>query len=191
MFFVRARFRSALDYNTKYPNQSQHLFLKNFSTFFDPFQRFSKNIRIFHRFPQPSHPSRKNVEIFHSKRHEYSCSPLSNTFAKIFLFSDDFFKHENKISIKHYGSFHFHLFIVICPDSNYFRFHIADQKRAPGKCSSRCSMKFFLYITYHYSTTGPAATRALPASFPVYFTKFFTKRDARSFAFSSHSAASA
>ena len=38
---------------------------------------------------------------------------------------------------------------------------------------------------------GPASTRALPASLPVYFLKFFSKREARSFAFASHSAASA
>ena len=38
---------------------------------------------------------------------------------------------------------------------------------------------------------GPAATSALPASLSSYFAKFFTKRSARSFAFSSHSAGSA
>lgn len=33
---------------------------------------------------------------------------------------------------------------------------------------------------------GPALTRALPASFVVYLTKFFSNLEARSFAFSSH-----
>ena len=33
---------------------------------------------------------------------------------------------------------------------------------------------------------GPAETRALPCSLPSYLAKFFTKRPARSFAFSSH-----
>ena len=43
----------------------------------------------------------------------------------------------------------------------------------------------------NYSAFGPAATRALPASLPSYLTKFLTKREARSFAFSSHWEASA
>ena len=38
---------------------------------------------------------------------------------------------------------------------------------------------------------GPAFTRALPASLPVYLSKFLTKREARSFAFSSQTPASA
>ena len=38
---------------------------------------------------------------------------------------------------------------------------------------------------------GPAATRALPASLPVYLTKFLTKRADRSLAFSSQIAGSA
>ena len=38
---------------------------------------------------------------------------------------------------------------------------------------------------------GPAETSALPASLPVYLTKFLTKRDARSLALVSHSEASA
>ena len=38
---------------------------------------------------------------------------------------------------------------------------------------------------------GPASTRALPASLPVYLAKFLTKRPARSFALVSHSATSA
>lgn len=38
---------------------------------------------------------------------------------------------------------------------------------------------------------GPAATRALPASLPVYLSKFFTKREARSLALVSHSVGSA
>ena len=43
----------------------------------------------------------------------------------------------------------------------------------------------------NYSAFGPAATSALPASLPSYLTKFLTKREARSFAFSSHWEASA
>ena len=38
---------------------------------------------------------------------------------------------------------------------------------------------------------GPASTNAFPASFVVYLAKFLMKRPARSFAFTSHSAASA
>ena len=38
---------------------------------------------------------------------------------------------------------------------------------------------------------GPALTRALPAGLEVYFTKFLLNLEARSLAFSSHSAASA
>ena len=38
-----------------------------------------------------------------------------------------------------------------------------------------------------YFTLGPAATRLLPSSLPVNFTKFFTKRLARSSALVSHS----
>ena len=44
---------------------------------------------------------------------------------------------------------------------------------------------------WNYSAFGPAATSALPASLPSYLTKFLTKREARSFAFSSHWEASA
>ena len=39
-----------------------------------------------------------------------------------------------------------------------------------------------------YLLSGPAATRALPASLPVYFTKFLVKRAARSAALASQSA---
>ena len=56
------------------------------------------------------------------------------------------------------------------------------------------ALKFFLdsfSFKKKNHSWGPAATRALPASLPVYFTKFFTKRPARSLAFSSHWAASA
>lgn len=42
-----------------------------------------------------------------------------------------------------------------------------------------------------YQSCGPAATSALPASLPSYFLKFLMNLAARSFAFSSHSAASA
>ena len=48
----------------------------------------------------------------------------------------------------------------------------------------------FFYLMPDY-TLGPALTSALPASLPVYLSKFFTKRAARSFAFASHSEASA
>lgn len=47
-----------------------------------------------------------------------------------------------------------------------------------------------LWSVYSYNC-GPAATRALPASFPSYFAKFLINLCARSFAFSSHSEASA
>ncbi len=43
----------------------------------------------------------------------------------------------------------------------------------------------------HDYNFGPAATKALPASFPSYFLKFLMKRPARSSAFLFHSAASA
>ena len=43
----------------------------------------------------------------------------------------------------------------------------------------------------YYSMTGPAATRALPASLVSYFLKFLMKRPARSLAFSSQTDASA
>ncbi len=42
-----------------------------------------------------------------------------------------------------------------------------------------------------FQICGPAATSAFPASLLSYFLKFFTKRLARSFAFSSHWEASA
>ena len=42
-----------------------------------------------------------------------------------------------------------------------------------------------------YSALGPAATSALPASLPVYLTKFFWNRPARSRALVSHSLTSA
>ena len=48
----------------------------------------------------------------------------------------------------------------------------------------------FKYQLKSYSC-GPAATSALPASFPSYLAKFLTNLCARSFAFSSHSEASA
>ena len=40
-----------------------------------------------------------------------------------------------------------------------------------------------------YQSFGPAATRLLPSSLPVNFTKFLMKRSARSLAFASHSEA--
>ena len=50
---------------------------------------------------------------------------------------------------------------------------------------------FLKCVILYYSTTGPAATRALPASLVSYFLKFLTKRPARSLAFSSQTDASA
>ena len=50
---------------------------------------------------------------------------------------------------------------------------------------------FLKCVILYYSTTGPAATRALPASLFSYFLKFLTKRPARSLAFSSQTDASA
>ena len=56
-------------------------------------------------------------------------------------------------------------------------------------------------LIYFFNTTscsapdnyalGPAAISALPSAFVAYFSKFFTKRPARSFAFASHCALSA
>ena len=50
---------------------------------------------------------------------------------------------------------------------------------------------FLKCVILYYSTTGPAATRALPASLVSYFLKFLMKRPARSLAFSSQIDASA
>ena len=47
---------------------------------------------------------------------------------------------------------------------------------------------FLGFLNY---SLGPASTRALPASLPVYLTKFLMNRPARSSAFFSHSATSA
>ena len=60
--------------------------------------------------------------------------------------------------------------------------------KTPADCSA--GVDWLIRYSFNYSC-GPAATRALPASLPVYFTKFLVKRAARSFAFTSHSAASA
>ena len=57
------------------------------------------------------------------------------------------------------------------------------------KKSGRVICRIFDRV-WNYSW-GPAATRALPSSLPVYLVKFFWKRSARSFALVSHSAASA
>ena len=63
--------------------------------------------------------------------------------------------------------------IIPCPEKT---------KRAPH---TRCP-SIERIIDYNL---GPAATKALPAALPVYFTKFFWKREAKSFAFVSHSEA--
>ena len=47
-----------------------------------------------------------------------------------------------------------------------------------------------MYFNFDYSW-GPALTNALPASLPVYFTKFLMKRPAKSWAFPSQTFASA
>ena len=61
-------------------------------------------------------------------------------------------------------------------------FIIDQQKRPPAKAGGR------FYKSYSW---GPASTRALPSSLPVYLVKFLMKRAARSLAFSSQMAASA
>ena len=66
-----------------------------------------------------------------------------------------------------------------CPDGLLYVF------RNTGKVPSYSLAPCPLLPDYSF---GPAATRALPASFPSYFTKFLMKRPARSLAFSSHSA---
>ena len=55
-----------------------------------------------------------------------------------------------------------------------------------GKSFSQALEELDTSAAYADSHLGPAATRALPASLPSYLTKFFTKREARSLAFSSH-----
>ena len=56
--------------------------------------------------------------------------------------------------------------------------------RKKGARLSACAP---IYTILDYSC-GPAATRALPASLPSYLAKFLMKREAKSLAFSSHSA---
>ena len=58
------------------------------------------------------------------------------------------------------------------------------------KWKGRDRSSFLLYLAFNYSW-GPAATRALPSSLPVYLVKFLMKRADRSFAFSSQIAGSA
>ncbi len=62
------------------------------------------------------------------------------------------------------------------------------QKALPAaRKSDRKHPKIMCYEKSYFSF-GPAATRLLPSSLPVNFTKFFTKRLARSSALVSHSA---
>jgi len=61
----------------------------------------------------------------------------------------------------------------------------ARDTKTPGRFLCRVNEALLNYAS------GPAATRALPASLPVYLVKFFTKREARSFALVSHSVTSA
>ena len=59
--------------------------------------------------------------------------------------------------------------------------------------SGKGPLKGYIFLqgpSLNYSW-GPASTRALPSSLPVYLVKFLMKRAARSFAFSSQIAASA
>ena len=48
-----------------------------------------------------------------------------------------------------------------------------------------------IFVSYWDYSLGPASTRALPASLPVYLTKFLMNRPARSLALVSHSDTSA
>jgi len=59
-----------------------------------------------------------------------------------------------------------------------------------SKRSGQIAKEAFLEVLIYYSW-GPAATRALPSSLPVYLVKFLMKRADRSFAFSSQMEASA
>ena len=59
-----------------------------------------------------------------------------------------------------------------------------------AKETRQISLSGFYDGDLNYSC-GPAATRDLPSSLPVYFTKFLMKRPARSFALVYHSEASA
>ncbi len=58
-------------------------------------------------------------------------------------------------------------------------------KKKRRDCSRLLYLSYCL-IAFDYNF-GPAATRALPAALPVYFSKFLMKRPAKSFALVSHS----
>ena len=62
-----------------------------------------------------------------------------------------------------------------------------EMKKTPGLMNTPGSF----YSLYSFYNCGPADTSAFPASFPSYFAKFLMNLPARSFAFSSHSEASA
>jgi len=72
--------------------------------------------------------------------------------------------------------------------SEFFILLIA--KNSPTESGWGVSFMCLLQCLKDYSW-GPAATRALPSSLPVYLLKFLMKRPARSFAFSSQIAGSA
>lgn len=59
------------------------------------------------------------------------------------------------------------------------------------KKGNRAATRFPFHLNCYASVFGPAATKALPAALPSYFTKFLMKRSARSFAFLFHSSLSA
>ena len=72
---------------------------------------------------------------------------------------------------------------ILCVFQTFHKPEPGRKIRSPGENQFReCNQ------TYSW---GPAATRALPSSLPVYLVKFFWKRAARSFAFSSQTEASA
>ena len=55
----------------------------------------------------------------------------------------------------------------------------------------RRALKEFTLLPINYASFGPAATNALPAALPSYFTKFLMKRPARSCALPSQTETSA
>ena len=67
---------------------------------------------------------------------------------------------------------------------------ISLNKKAPAENSAGACLLLCGFQPFNYSW-GPAATRALPSSLPVYLVKFLMKRADRSFAFSSQTEGSA
>ncbi len=85
------------------------------------------------------------------------------------------------------GLRNFHGRREVVPDGNSIH---EPQKDNKNKAQNRSPALLYGRYVYYYNF-GPAATRFLPASLPVNLAKFLMKRPAKSFAFSSHCAASA